>query len=66
MGEDEILKCPKCGGIMERGKRLHSYGGVTFLKKGDFRFIGFGDKIIPYYCKACGYIELYKEIKRTR
>jgi len=55
----EFKECPKCGGVMEKGKRLYAYGGVTFAKKGDF----FGDKIIPYYCRACGYIELYKKMK---
>lgn len=59
MNEDEIKTCPKCGGIMEKGRCLHSYGGVGFAKKGDL----IGDKIIPYYCRACGYIELYKELK---
>ncbi|MEM2688838.1 MAG: zinc ribbon domain-containing protein [Candidatus Bathyarchaeia archaeon] len=58
MGE-EIKKCPKCGGLMERGSRLVAYAVVTFAKKGDI----FGDEIIPYYCKSCGYIELYKKMK---
>jgi hypothetical protein len=31
---------------------------IPIAKKGDW----FGDKIIPYYCKKCGFIELYKEI----
>ena len=30
---------------------------ITILKKGDF----IGDKIIPFYCKNCGYIELFNE-----
>ena len=59
MSEKEAKKCPKCGGEMEKGRRLVSYYGVTFAKKGDW----FGDKIIPFYCKNCGYIELYKEMK---
>jgi predicted nucleic-acid-binding Zn-ribbon protein len=57
MSEDK--KCPKCGGEMEKGKRLYSYGSVTFTKKDGW----LGDKIIPYYCKKCGFIELYKEMK---
>jgi predicted nucleic-acid-binding Zn-ribbon protein len=59
VSESEIKKCPKCGGEMERGRRLVSYVGVTFAKKGDW----FGDSIIPFYCKNCGYIELYKKMK---
>jgi predicted nucleic-acid-binding Zn-ribbon protein len=58
----EVKKCPKCNGEMERGKRLVSYGGVTLAKKGDF----FGDKITPFYCKNCGFIELYKEMKEKK
>ena len=47
---------------MEKGKKLFAYYGVTFAKKGDW----FGDKIIPYYCKKCGFIELYKEMKEEK
>ncbi len=55
-------KCPKCGGEMDRGKdlrpdSLHYVGSVHFLKTDD----QIGDKIFPFYCKSCGYIELYKE-----
>ena len=58
--DQDVVACPKCGGEMEKGRRLWSYGGVLFTKKGDV----FGDKIVPFYCKQCGYIELYKELKR--
>jgi len=57
----EVRKCPKCGGEMEKG-RIFTYGGISFAKKGDW----FGDKIIPYYCKNCGYIEIYKEMKEKK
>jgi len=60
MSEGGVKKCPKCSGEMEKGKYLYSYGGVSFAKKGDF----FGDKIVPFYCKNCGYIELYKEMRK--
>ena len=52
--------CPKCGRELVEGKRLVAYLGVTIAKKGDL----FGDKIIPFYCKNCGYIELYREMKK--
>ena len=58
----EAKECPKCGGEMVEGKSLMSAGGVTFAKEGD----QFGDKIITYYCKNCGYIELYKEKKEQK
>ncbi len=58
----ESKKCPKCGSQMEKGISLgsvmgHPVGGTYFVKKGDFT----GDKIIPFYCKNCGYIELFIE-----
>ena len=54
------MKCPKCGSQLEKGSL--GYSGrtalpFTILKKGDF----VGDKIIPFYCKNCGYIELFSE-----
>jgi predicted nucleic-acid-binding Zn-ribbon protein len=33
--------------------------GVSLAKKGDV----IGDRIIPHYCRNCGYIEFYKEMK---
>ena len=57
----EVKKCPKCGGEMEQGNRIAGFGGgITFAKRNDL----VGDKIIPFYCKNCGYIELYKELKK--
>jgi predicted nucleic-acid-binding Zn-ribbon protein len=55
----EVKKCPKCSGEMEQGKRIVVGGGITFAKRGDL----IGDKIIPFYCKNCGFIEIYKEMK---
>jgi len=55
----EVKKCPKCSGKMEEGRGL---GGIAFVKKGDL----VGDRIIPYYCKNCGFIELYKKMKENR
>jgi predicted nucleic-acid-binding Zn-ribbon protein len=56
----ESMKCPKCGSQLEKGSL--GYSGrtalpFTILKKGDF----IGDRIIPFYCKNCGYIELFSE-----
>lgn len=44
---------------MIEGKRIVGYVRITFAKKSDI----FGDNVIPYYCRECGYIELYKEMK---
>jgi len=65
MSESEVKKCPKCGGQMVEAKRLVTRAfslrgvvlpGVSLAKKGDI----LGDRIIPFYCKDCGYIEFYK------
>jgi predicted RNA-binding Zn-ribbon protein involved in translation (DUF1610 family) len=58
----EVKKCPKCGGEMELGQdltpfSLHSVGCVRLRKTDD----QIGDKIIPFYCKNCGFIEIYKD-----
>lgn len=63
MSESEGIKCPKCGGEMKKGKGLAGgYGIMRFVKLGDLR----GDMTFAFYCKNCGYIELYKEIKQKK
>ena len=63
MSEKEVKKCPKCDGEMEQGEFTPSHIPThRFLKKGDL----LGDEIIPFYCKNCGYLELYKEMKKRR
>jgi predicted nucleic-acid-binding Zn-ribbon protein len=51
---------------MEEGRSLIAtdahFWGVLLSKKGDW----YGDKVIPFYCKNCGYIELYKGMKERR
>jgi predicted nucleic-acid-binding Zn-ribbon protein len=78
MSENQVKRCPKCGGIMmpgilstkkkqrsetDFGRRLvRLFVGGWALRKGDFQ----GDKIIPFCCKSCGYVELYKEMKEEK
>jgi ribosomal protein S27AE len=78
VSEKEVKKCPKCGGIMMLGllsmkERVRSeidlgrrwvrfFAGGWALGKGDL----YSDPIIPYHCKNCGYIELYKRLKKKR
>ena len=60
MSESEVMKCPKCGGEMKKGRGLAGgYGTIRCVKIGDLR----GDMTFAFYCKNCGYIELYKEMK---
>jgi predicted nucleic-acid-binding Zn-ribbon protein len=53
----QTKNCPKCGGPLEAADYLSGYGAVRLVKFGDVR----GDKVVPFYCKSCGYIELYNE-----
>lgn len=63
---NEVERCPKCGGEMAKSDRLVAatrlLANVTLAKRGDI----IGDRIIPYYCRDCGYIEFYKEMKEKR
>jgi predicted nucleic-acid-binding Zn-ribbon protein len=62
MSEMEVKTCPKCGGKMAEGK-LWSYGGIRIGEEGSL--IGWtGSDIRSFYCKNCGYIELYMEKKK--
>lgn len=59
----EVKKCPKCGGEMVRVSRLSDGHAAVQLSNGLLSFEG---KVIPYYCKKCGFIELYKEMKEEK
>jgi len=60
MSHVENRTCPKCRGQMIEAHRLVAHtrllAGISLAKKGDI----LGDQIFPFYCKNCGYIELYK------
>jgi len=59
MSEDKM--CPKCGSRMLSDKRLGS-GAVesSLFVEGEFR----GDDIKAYYCRRCGFIELYRRERK--
>jgi hypothetical protein len=57
----EVKKCPECGKDMER-ETLDVLFGMHIIRKEDSRILA-GDKVFPYYCTSCDYIELYKETK---
>ncbi len=50
----EVKKCPKCCGEMKSGRVR---GDFRILKRGD----SFGDQAYAFYCRNCGFVELYKE-----
>jgi len=53
MSEREVRKC-KCGGEMIAGTVTRD---VRIAKQGDL----IGDNINAFYCRNCGFIELYKQ-----
>jgi predicted nucleic-acid-binding Zn-ribbon protein len=55
----EAKKCPKCGGEMVQGEFLKNLPKVIVSAKKGRRF----DRVIPTYCKKCGFVEIYKEMK---
>ena len=62
----EAGKCPECGGEMQQADQLQDgkYGGLPILAA-DSTW-GTGDRIIPFYCKNCGFIKLYKKKEKER
>lgn len=50
----ESKKCPKCSGEMVPGRVTSD---VRILKQDDL----VGDKMYSFFCKNCGFVELYKE-----
>jgi predicted nucleic-acid-binding Zn-ribbon protein len=53
----EVKKCPKCGGEMKSGEISGGGYGFRIRKEGDLS----GDMINSFYCRDCGFVELYKE-----
>lgn len=59
----EVKKCPKCSGEMVQGEFLKNLPKViVFPKKGRRSF----DRVIPTYCKKCGFMEIYKEMREKK
>jgi predicted Zn-ribbon and HTH transcriptional regulator len=57
----EVKKCPKCKGEMIQGEFLKNLPKVVVFSKESRRSL---DRVIPIYCKKCGFMELYKEAKK--
>jgi predicted Zn-ribbon and HTH transcriptional regulator len=56
----EIKKCPKCNGEMVQGEFLKNLPKVVVAPKEGRRSL---DRVIPTYCRKCGLMEIYKEMK---
>jgi predicted Zn-ribbon and HTH transcriptional regulator len=57
----EVKKCPKCRGEMIQSEFLKNLPKVLVLSREGRRSF---DRVIPTYCKKCGFMELYKEAKK--
>ena len=53
----EERTCPKCGGIMRKGKLVAKYSAIKdidiFFKEKEKK------KLVTYVCQSCGYVESY-------
>jgi predicted nucleic-acid-binding Zn-ribbon protein len=59
----EDKTCPKCGSRMLSDKKLGSGATeATLIYENEFK----GDDIKTYYCRKCGYIELYRIENKRR
>jgi predicted Zn-ribbon and HTH transcriptional regulator len=56
----EVKKCPKCSGEMVQGEFLKNLPKIVVFSKEGRRSL---DRVIPNYCKKCGFMEIYKEMK---
>ena len=52
----EVRKCPKCGVEMGNDRHLSSYTEISLARENEY----VGDRIRVFYCKACGFMELYR------
>lgn len=57
-----VKTCPKCNGEMENAFLLKASKGFGAKEVyiGTERSGGLGDKIVPFFCKNCGFVELYR------
>jgi ribosomal protein S27AE len=60
MSESRVKNCPKCGNIMAQANL--AFGSAMQFPRPSLRLLTsgdhFGDKVVPYYCQRCSYIEL--------
>ena len=63
VNENEAMKCPKCGGEMIRGSQENLEINFACTRREPQPEVPHTVKVQPYYCKNCGFIELYKEKK---
>jgi len=60
MNENEVKKCPKCGGLMDVG---HLDGAYNWNRGTNYYILTKGPRIWGYACENRGYVESYVEKK---
>lgn len=63
MSEYEAKICPKCDGEMIDGSNENLERNFACTRAEPNPEVPPLVKVQPYYCKDCGYIEFYKEMK---
>ncbi len=53
--------CPKCGSEMIAKNKLVGWNWQAVSIANSGQAADEGDKVIPFCCQKCGYIELYNE-----
>ena len=63
MNRKEVMKCPKCSGEMIKGSKENLERNFACTRGEPHPEVAQTVKIQPYYCKNCGYMEFYREIR---
>ncbi len=63
MNESEVKKCPKCNGEMIHGSKENLERNFACTRGEPNPEVPQVVKVQSYYCKNCGYIEFYRELK---
>jgi predicted nucleic-acid-binding Zn-ribbon protein len=63
--ERSVMKCTKCEAEMVKATAT-VFGDIFGCTRRDLEKLEElnMDKVQPYYCKNCGYMEFYKEVKK--
>ena len=61
----EVKKCPKCKGEMIQGSKENLERNFACTRGEPHPEVPQLVKVQSYYCKNCGYIEFYREIKEN-
>lgn len=66
MNENEVMKCPKCGGEMNKGSKENLERNFACTRGEPNPEVPQVVKVQSYYCKNCGYIEFYSKLEKKK